>query len=215
VPVYDLAPELHPGLMVLQLRAQWDVIFTGRGESSWSFVMPESDPHLRKEEVAALWIDNVKGYWMSRRPPEWHFTRILVEDRYPATTVPLEIAIDEYGPPGEFNGAPVQLSPIVVWNTALHGRSYRGRTFWGQMRTEDLEGSNMNAEMFTALNDFGQVMFDTFCVGSVVFPSPTLSIVSRQHNNAPEPIGRYAFVRQWQTPRYLATQRRRNRYYQS
>jgi hypothetical protein len=212
---FDLAPELHPGLLVLQLRAQWDVISTGRGESSWSFVMPAADPHLRKEEVAALWIDNVKGYWMARRPPEWHFTRILVEDRYPATTVPLEIAVDEYGPPGAFNGAPVQLSPVVVWNTGLGGRSYRGRTFWGQMRVEDLEGSNYTGAFYTALNDFGNAMWETFSVRSVSFPSPTLSIVSRQHNNAPEPIGRYAFVTNWQTPRYLATQRRRNRYYQS
>lgn len=210
---YDLAPELHTGLLVLQLRAQWDVIFTGRGESSWSFVMPEGDIHAQKENLLGLWLDNVKGFWMSRRPPEWHFTRVLVEDRYPATTAPLEWTVDEYGPPGEFNGAPVQLSPIVVWNTALHGRSYRGRTFWGQVRVEDLAGSNLSDELYALQNDFGQAMFDTFCVGSVVFPSPTLSIVSRQHNLAPEPIGRYAFVTGWQTPRYLATQRRRNRYY--
>jgi hypothetical protein len=65
------------------------------------------------------------------------------------------------------------------------------------------------------LNDFGNAMWETFSVRSVSFPSPTLAIVSRQHNNAPEPIGRYAFVTNWQTPRYLATQRRRNRYYQS
>lgn len=213
MPVFDLAPELHDGLMVLQLRAQWDVIFTGRGESSWSFVMPRADTLTKQEEVAALWLDNVKAFWMNRRPPEWHFTRILVEDRYPGLAAPLDITINEYGPPGSFNGAPVQLSPIIVWNTALHGRSYRGRSFWGQMRVEDLEGSNLNDDMFAAVNNFGFAMFDTFCVGSVVFPSPTLAIVSRQHNNAPEPIGRYAFVTAFQTPRYLAIQRRRNRYY--
>lgn len=211
-----IPPELDDTLLVLQLRAQWDVSFTGRGESSWSFVMDKTvDIVGQTAGLAALWIANIKPFWMARRPPEWHFTRILVEDRWPATTAGLEITVDEYGPSGPYSGAPVQLSPIFTLYTAYSGRSYRGRTFWGQIRVEDLEGSNLSAGMWTAMTQWEDAMHDTFCVPSI-FPSyPRLCIVSRQHDGVPEPKGRYAPVTALAQKRYLALQRRRNRYYQS
>lgn len=215
MPGYDLAPELNETLRVMQLRAQWDVAFTGRGESSWSFVANRAGGLLNPlEELFALWEANIKGFWMARRPPEWHFTRVLVEDRYPGTMAPFEVAIDEYGPSGPYSGAPVQLSPILTLYSALSGRSYRGRTFWGQIRVEDLDGSNLSEGMWNALDDWADAMYDTFAV-PLFTTDPVLCIVSRRHNGAPEPVGRYTPVTHITRKRYLALQRRRNRYYES
>lgn len=212
---YDLAPELDDTLRVLQLRAQWDVSFTGRGESSWSFVMDRNDTFDQKAELYALWEANIKPFWMARRPPEWHFNRVLVEDRWPGTSVGLEVNIDEYGPSGAYSGAPVQLSPILTLYSALHGRSYRGRTYWGQIRVQDLDGSNMTEGLWNALNAWADAMANTFCAPSIFPSAPKLAIVSRRHNGAPEPKGRYAYVTALVRKRYLALQRRRNRYYES
>ena len=152
---------------------------------------------------------------MARRPPEWHFTRILVEDRWPGTADPLEVTVDEYGPAGPYSGAPVQLSPILTLYSVYSGRSYRGRTFWGQIRVEDLEGSNLTNAMWNALNSWADAMYDTFCAPSLFPSDPKLAIVSRQHDGAPSVPPRYAPVDHITRKRYLALQRRRNRYYQS
>lgn len=212
---YDLAPELNDTLRVLQLRAQWDVAFTGRGESSWSFVTDRNDTFDQKADLWDRWRVNIKPFWIARRPPEWHFTRVLIEDRFPGGSPPMEITIDEYGEAGDFSGAPVQLSPILTLYTDYRGRSYRGRTFWGQIRVEDLDGSNLSSGMWTALVHWADAMYDTFCAPSIFPADPRLCIVSRRHNGAPEPIGRYAPVIQLARKRYLALQRRRNRYYDS
>jgi hypothetical protein len=208
-----LPPELDDLVTVLQLRAQWEVQFQGRGESSWSFVMLRTALVDQQQGLWELWRDNVKPFWMARRPPEWHFTRVLVEDRWPQVKEPLEISIDEYGPPGAFNGAPVQLSPILTLYSTYRGRSYRGRTFWGQMRVEDLEGSNITNDLWNALNSWADAMIDTFGAGPIIGVDPVLAIVSRQHNGVPEPKGRYAVVDRLTRRRYIALQRRRNRYW--
>lgn len=208
-------PELDNLVTVLQLRAQWDVAFTGRGESSWSFVMFRTALVDQKAGLWELWRDNIKPLWMARRPPEWHFTRVIIEDRWPGTSVPLEVTINEYGPSGPYSGAPVQVSPIVTLYSNYPGRSYRGRTFWGQIRVQDLEGSNVSEPMWTALDAWADAMFDTFCGSPIIDVDPTLCIVSRRHDGAPEPVGRYAPVDHLTRKRYLALQRRRNRYYES
>lgn len=208
-------PELDDDLLVLQLRAQWDVAFTGRGESAWNFVMLRTALVDQQQGLWELWRDNVKPFWMARRPPEWHFTRVLVEDRWPQVKEPLEIPIDEYGPPGAFNGAPVQLSPILTLYTLYRGRSYRGRTFWGQIRVEDLEGSNMTNGLWNAINSWADAMHDTFVNDGIIGVDPVLCVISHQHDGIAEPKGRYAPVDRLTRKRYLALQRRRNRYYQS
>lgn len=210
-----LPPELDDTVRVLQLRAQWDVAFTGRGESAWNFVMFKTALVDQQQGLWELWRDNVKAYWMARRPPEWHFTRVLIQDRWPGDLPDLDIPIDQYGPPGAFNGAPVQLSPILTLYSTYYGRSYRGRTFWGQVRVEDLEGSNMTNGLWNALNDWADAMYDTFCGSPVIDVDPTLVILSRQHDGVPEPVGRYAPVDRLTRKRYFALQRRRDRYYQS
>jgi hypothetical protein len=209
-------PALDDTVLVLQLRAQWDVAFTGRGESSWSFILDRTvDPVGQAEGLAALWIANIKPFWVARRPPEWRFTRILVEDRWPHTTVGLEIDVDEYGEAGDFNGAPVQISPIHTLYSAYSGRSYRGRTFWGQIRVEDLEGSSINEPLWVLMNNWANAMYFTFCAPSLFPSDPKLAVVSRTHDGAPAVPPRYALVTDVTPKRYLAIQRRRNRHYQS
>lgn len=212
---FDLGPELTDTQRVMQLRAQWEVSFTGRGESSWSFVANRAAGLLNPlEELFVLWEANVKPFWVARRPPEWQFTRVVVEDRFPGTMPPYIVDIGEFGAPGPYSGAPVQLSPILTLYTALRGRSYRGRTYWGQIRVQDLDGSNLSSGMWNALDDWADAMYNTFSF-PLFTTDPTLCIVSRRHNGLPEPIGRYAPVSHITRKRYLALQRRRNRYYES
>lgn len=214
--LFPVPPALDDTKFVMQVRAQWDVIFTGRGESSWSFVADRTvSPEDQMDGLAALWLANIKPFWVARRPPEWHFTDLVVEDRWPGTHAAHVITIDEYGEDGPYNGAPVQLSPILTLYSSYPGRSYRGRTFWGQIRVEDLQGSNMTEDLWNALNSWADAMHDTFCIPPLFPSDPILSIVSRQHDNAPAVPPRYAPVDHLTRKRYLAIQRRRNRYYQS
>jgi hypothetical protein len=50
---------------------------------------------------------------------------------------------------------------------------------------------------------------ETFTGGFVGETSPQFAIVSRRHNNVPEPVGRFALVSEVRTVNYMGSQRRR------
>jgi hypothetical protein len=209
VPDFPQPPEINDNMLILQLRAQWTLQDQGRGESSWSFAMLNAGVETQKGLLWDLWHDIVKVHWMARRPSSWHFDRVLIEDRFPGTTIPLEILIDEYGPGPSSNSAPVQTGPVVSWRTQYPGRSYRGRTYWGPIMADDLADAFITTELIDEIDAWIDSMFSAFYVGVRSETEPHFVIVSRRHDNMPEPVGRWANVTDVRQPRYIGTQRRR------
>lgn len=202
-------PELNDTLTVLQLRVQWELGNHGRGENSWSFIMIRNGLVNQPLLIWDMWEASCKGFWMGRLPGTLTVTRALVEDRYPAVRPTLEIAINETGPGGSDDSAPPQCAPIISWRTHYQGRSYRGRTFLPPPMRDDLEADWVNSECSDNFEHFKDAMFDTFTGGFVGETSPQFAIVSRRHNGAPEPVGRFALVSESRTVNYMGFLRRR------
>jgi hypothetical protein len=207
-------PEVDMFVSIMRLRAQWEQSPFGAGESAWHFAQINSPVGDLQTPLWELWRDNIKPHWTERRPDGWIFQRVLVEDVWPGVRDDLEIDLNESQPPGSPGGAPSQITPIITWQTPYKGRSYRGRTYWGQIAADDLYYSGFSPGLFTNLANFGNAMQDTFFAAGPLDAEPKLCIFSRQHDLAPEPFGRYAMVTVAQLRPYLAIQRRRQTYYQ-
>lgn len=169
--------------------------------------------HEQKLILWDMWQTACKSYWMARRPASWHFDRVLIEDRYPGETVPLEIPIDEDGPEASFASSPPQWTPVISWRTEYPGRSYRGRTFWGPFLLADVDETTPSTELENANDAFAFQMLSQFGVGVRSETEPHFVIVSRRHDNMPEPVGRFASVTDWRAPHYFGIQRRRLQYW--
>lgn len=213
MPDFTQPPEISDISLVLQLRAQWKLQDQGRGESSWSFIMLNVDPVAQKGILWGKWHDFVKPHWMARRPTSWLLERVIVEDRFPGTTVPLVVDINEFGPGPSSNSSPVQTGPVVSWRTSFPGRSYRGRTYWGPIMADDLEDAFITTDLIDEIDDWIDSMFAAFYVEGRSPVEPSFCIISRRHNNTPEPRGRFAYVNDHRGVHYLGTQRRRLRFW--
>jgi hypothetical protein len=212
--VFPLAPEVDDTLRVLKLIVEWEQSPFGAGSSSWHFAMERTALVDQLQGLWDIWEANIKTLWMGRRPADWKLVRAIVREVWPGTTPDLFIDIGEFAGPGATGGAPVQLTPIIKWLSTLPGRSYRGRTYWGQIALADLAYSSLALPLYIQLTDFASAMETTFFLDAPILGvDPKLCIFSQSHNNAPEPKGRYALVRAWQVPPYVAFQRRRQRYY--
>jgi hypothetical protein len=204
-----LPPELNDDLRVLQLRAQWEYSPFGAGESAWNFVSFRVDLATQQQALWDLWEQYVKPAWVARRPEGWEFTRVLVVDKYPGVGMDLEIDLNETVPPNGLDGAPIQVSPVMTWFTDYPGRSYRGRTYWGQIARQDLYFASFTFDLFAALAIFQNAMIDTFATPGGPGLLFNFCVISKQHDLMPEPVGRYAQIRYGQLRTDLAIQRRR------
>lgn len=202
-------PELNDTLTVLQLRVQWEIGSRGRGENSWSFIMIRNGLVNQPLLIWDMWEANCKAHWFGRLPGALTFTRALVEDRYPGVRAALEIPINESGPGGSDDSAPPQCAPIISWRTPWEGRSYRGRTYLPPPMADDLVFDWISFDCRNHIELFVDDMMNTFTGGFVGETSPQFAIVSRRHNNVPEPIGRFALVNEVRTVNYMGSQRRR------
>lgn len=206
---FDLAPELNDTLTVLQLRAQWTLAHMARGESSWSFIMIRNGLVDQPAIVWDLWEATCKSLWMERRPTTFVLNQFVVQDRYPGVRPDLRIELDEPGHGSSPDSAPGQVGPVITWRSNLAGRSYRGRTYWGPIMRDDLETGFINDFLIDNVDSFAEHMIDAFGSGAVGETQPQLAVVSRHHNGAPEPIGRFALVRSFRPVHIMGTQRRR------
>lgn len=201
---------LGPDHQVWQLRAQWsDGAFNG-GESSWSFVTLRS-PSDDGSELYGLWVTYLQGIYCSARPDDWNLERVLVEDRWPHTRATLVVDYSGgFAPDSSGAPAPVQVGPIITWYSDHPGRSYRGRTYWGQIRAADIDnGWHLGGDAEGYLFEFAFVMHEQF--GPFAAPDvPTFAIVSRQHNGVIRDTPVYVQVTGWSDRQYLTTIRKRN-----
>jgi hypothetical protein len=202
-------PELNDTLTVLQLRVQWTLGNHGRGENSWSFIMIRNGLVNQPLLIWDMWEAACKGFWIGRLPQSLTVERALVEDRYPAVRPTLEVTLNEPGGGSSDTSAPPQCAPVISWRTHWPGRSYRGRTYLPPPMRDDLDFDWVTTACRNNIEHFVDSMMETFTGGFVGETSPQFAIVSRRHNNVPEPVGRFALVSEVRTVNYMGSQRRR------
>jgi hypothetical protein len=205
--------ELNDETLVLQLRAQWDIADFGAGECSWSFVSVRTGFVDQAAELWDRWRDNIKPLFMARRPSLFVLRQVVIEDRWPEAFAPIQIDLNESPPEPDLESASPTVTPVITWNSGIAGRSYRGRSYWGCIRRDDQVSAGVSGDLTLALFDFINGMDATFMTTAGLRVSPSFAIVSRQHNNVPEPRGKYVFVNSGIARPYLGTQRRRQTYY--
>lgn len=213
MPDEVLPAEVDDNQRVLELRAQWSIPGRASGESRWRFIMLKTGLFDQQLALWEKWRDELKVFWTNGRAGGWTFEQVIVKDLWPATLPDLVVPVGEVdgGDPGD--QGPPQATPIITWRSDFIGRSYRGRTFWGPIRWTDMDEGQYDELIRSILDNFAFSMLDQFGTGDLIATDPHFIIFSRQHNGIPEASGRYAPVTSYSIPRYLATQRRRQRYY--
>jgi hypothetical protein len=206
-------PELTDTLTVLQLRAQWTLLHQGRGESSWSFLMIQNGLVDQPAIILDNWMTYCHDLWVRRRPTSWVLNRLWVQDRIPGIRPDLIVELEQHGGWSNGDASPVQFGPLISWRTAYRGRSYRGRTFWGPIAKDDMEETFVTNALNADLDDWAFAMLTMMGGGFASETSPLFSVVSRQHDLVPEPIGRAAPIIGYKPIRLMATQRRRQQFY--
>lgn len=207
-----LGPEVDDEMLVLQLRAQWAVPGVGRGESAWNFLHLASGLVDQQQVLWERWRDNCKVYWMQERSDDWIFERVVIQDKWPGIRPDLVIDLNEPGAEDSNGIGPIQSSPLITWQTGLIGRSYRGRTYWGPVRIDDMIHGGFVEVVRVQMDNFAFTMMEQFASDPMIAMDPHFIIFSRQHDGVPEPKGRYALVSGYRISPFLATQRRRQRF---
>lgn len=169
-------------VQVVQIRAIWHLYSRGRGESSWSFIMPSAAgpaQHL----VLDKWVDVLRDPFRTARPGGWTLVELRSEDRFPQIRAPV-VASVSLGPldPDEGVAMPPQVTPVISWRTGIIGRSNRGRTYMGPYGTQSMgSDNNINDPADSAVQAFAEAMIGNF-TGTPAEPGPFFAIVSRQHD---------------------------------
>lgn len=213
MPEEILPAPVDDNLKVLELRAQWSILGRAGGESRWRFVMLRTGLFDQQVKLWEMWRDNLEDYWMENRAEGWKFEQVIVRDLWPGTAADLVVPVGVVIPGDGDDQGPPQVGPIITWRTDFRGRSYRGRTFWGPIRWADLDQGQYDHTIWVILDNFAFTLLDVFSLGHPLAIEPNFIVFSQQHNMMPDLPGRYAPVTSYNIPRYLATQRRRQRYY--
>jgi hypothetical protein len=213
MPDEILPAPVDDNLKVLELRAQWSIPGRAGGESRWRFVMLRTGLFDQQVATWERWRDTLKDYWEANRAGGWTHEQVIVRDLWPALAPDLVVPIGYVVPGDGSDQGPPQSSPIITWRTDFRGRSYRGRRFWGPIRWDNMADGQYDHTTFIILDNFADTMMSEFQFGGLAAIDPHFIIFSRQHNLMPDLPGRYAPVTSYHIPRYLASQRRRQRYY--
>lgn len=202
---------LGPDLQVWQLRAQWTSQGFSSGESSWSFISVR-DPADFGADLYGLWQANLEALFCAARPVNWALEVIRIEDRFPQTKPALIVGYSSgLQPDSSGEAAPPATTPIITWRSDHPGRSYRGRTYWGPIRTADIsDGWHLTGDAETAIYEFANAMMDNH--GPFSPPdNPAFAIVSRTHDSVPRDVLVFTRVVSFYDRQYLGVVRRRNR----
>jgi hypothetical protein len=213
MPDEILPAPVDDNLKVLELRAQWAIPGRAGGESRWRFVMLRSGIFDQQTRLWEMWRDHLKVFFMNHRQGNFTLEQVIVRDLWPATAPDLVQLVGESFGGSEGLEGPPQAGPIITWRSDFRGRSYRGRTFWGPIGINHMESGQYDHAVAVNLDDFAFTLLDVFSLGHPLPIEPNFIIFSQQHNLMPDLPGRYAPVTSYYIPRYLATQRRRQRYY--
>lgn len=205
----DIVPIVD-GLQVWQLRAQWSYSGFALSESSWSFLDLFGIPD-GAEQLYLRWEAFVEPLYCVARPEGWELDWIIVEDRFPQIAPPLVVQyIPGVAPDSTGQGCPPQVSGLLSWRTGLIGRSFRGRTFWGPVRNDDMESDGfIGGDARVAMSEFGEAMLTVFNAGIPTL-HPKFCILSRTENGAPRVPAVATFPEFFNTLRYAKTIRKRN-----
>lgn len=198
---------------ILELRAQWSITGRAAGESRWRFWMRTTNEFDQFALLWQRWRDSLKTYWQANRAGGFTFEQVLINQIAPASLEQLIVPIGEEDSGDPDEQGPPQATPIITWRSDFPGRSYRGRTYWGPIRWPDITGGTYDHTVHVLLDNFAETMLDVFQFGPLTAFDPHFCVFSRQHDGAPDLPGRVAFVTHYDIPQYLATQRRRQRYY--
>jgi hypothetical protein len=198
---------------ILELRAQWSIPGRAGGESRWRFWMRQTNEFDQFQVLWERWRDHLKVFFMNHRQGDWTLSQVLVNQVSPVSIEQLIVPIGEgvMGTTG-YEGPP-QVGPLITWRSDFAGRSYRGRTYWGPIGINHMDTGSYDHAVAVNLDDFAFTMLDVFQFGPLTAFDPHFCIFSRQHDGVPDLPGRVAFVTHYTIPNFLATQRRRQRYY--
>lgn len=198
---------------ILELRAQWTIPGRAGGESRWRFWMRTTNEFDQLALLWERWSTTPKEWWVANKAPGWTFDQAIISQIAPAGDAQLIVPIGETVPGSSDFQAPPQASPIITWRSDFVGRSYRGRTYWGPVRWNDLSEGTVTGAVLGNMEAFAESMLDMFQFGPITAFDPHFCIFSQQHDNTPDLPGRVAFVTHYTVQPYVATQRRRQQYY--
>jgi hypothetical protein len=198
---------------ILELRAQWSITGRAGGESRWRFWMRTTNEFDQFALLWQRWRDHLKVFWMANRAEGFTFDQVIINQIAPVAPEQLIVPLGEIVPGDGDDQGPPQATPIITWRSDFVGRSYRGRTYWGPIRWRDMSEGTYDHTVHVLIGDFAETMLDVFQFGPMTAFDPHFCIFSRQHDNMPDLPGRVAFVTHYDVPQYLATQRRRQKYY--
>jgi hypothetical protein len=207
VPGFHLAPEHQ----VWELRALWQYEDERLHGSRFVFVT------LRELGTDAptlwqMWDDNCREAFTAHRPADWQLRKAAVHDLWPATAEAWEhdYPSNLYGPHVGTNGLPGPVTPLLEWITEYAGRSYRGRTFWGPIRSDEAIDSFATGDCWNNITTFAENMIFTFGSGAALFPHlPGLFVISRVHDGVQRPTPWVSAVEHAKVQKWLRTNRKR------
>jgi hypothetical protein len=198
---------------ILELRAQWVIPSRSAGESRWRFWMRTTEEFDQFETLGERWRDHLKVFFTLDRQGDFTLDQVIVRQIAPESDRVLIVPVGESFHGTDSLEGPPQASPIITWRSDFPGRSYRGRTYWGPIGINHMIDGGPDHDVLGTVDNFAFTMLDVFQFGPLTAFDPHFCIFSRQHDNAPDLPGRVAFVTHYTVQPYLATQRRRQRYY--
>lgn len=160
--------------------------------SRWNFVTLRA-PTQTQEALANLWREFLEPYYVARRPGDWSLHHLAVVDLWPGIQPEWQYVYPpDYGPDSSGKGSPPQISPVLTWEGGHPGRSYRGRTYWGPIRTTDYDEGFYNVDGRLPPIQFGNTITFNF---SPVLPinGPFFVVLSRQHDLTPTTPAQYVY----------------------
>lgn len=159
-----------------------------------------------------MWDDNCRETFTGHRPGYWQLQKVVVRDLWPGTAADWEHIYDP-PPTGPFtgtDGTAGPVTPLVQWITEYPGRSYRGRTYWGPVREDEVNNSYASSDIWDWIVVYCQQMMSTFDADAALFPHlPGFFVLSRSHNGVPWATPWVSKVDNASVDGYLRTNRKR------
>lgn len=178
-------------VQIYELRAFYSYTGYGTSSSAWSFAALRAF-EFTPTEALGWFHEPVDGSlwdaYTHARPEGWFHSGMLVRDVWPGVQPDLEVSYPPghpfRGPDSSGEGTPPQTGPLISWRSPVAGRSYRGRTYWGPVRTSECHNARVNegTEARLALHAFKDVML-TQWGSDRPFGDPVHVIVSRRHDS--------------------------------
>lgn len=210
MPGFELAAEHQ----VWELWAEWSSTTAENHLSRWTFVTLR-ELGTDQQGLFDRWDDHCRPYYIDWRPNHWQLKRVFIRDVWPGVQADWEHVYpdDLFGPHTGGPPAAAAATPLLIWTTEYHGRSYYGRTYWGLVREDQTFDDLLESETTDTIGLFSSAMSTFFRMSDPLFPHlPAFVILSRQLDGEPRDPPWVSGVEYGSLMRFLRYNRkRRNR----